>query len=237
MKLAMMQPYFFPYLGQFDLLHRVDIWIAHDQLQYIRRGWVNRNRILSLDTGWQYITVPVNKHHRSTPINQMEASEEVDWRNKIIKNLSRYKRQAPYYSQVLDLVNDCFSLPEKNLAKLNIALFRKTAQRLGIITPVHVFSEMNVDGAESTSAEEMVVRLCAAVGATEYNNPPGGVDLYHAEFFARHGIKLAFQDFTAMTYRCGTFDFVPNLSILDVMMWNSPSQIMNHLNLMRMQNE
>jgi len=90
MKLGIMQPYFFPYLGHFDLIYKTDRWIVFDTPQYIRQGWVNRNRILGPNSGWQYITVPTRKHHRDNPIRDILVKEGKDWRERVCRQLEHY---------------------------------------------------------------------------------------------------------------------------------------------------
>jgi len=224
-KLAAMQPYFFPYLGHFDLLHKVDVWVAYDSAQFIRHGWVNRNRVLHPAKGWQYITVPLKKHSYTAPINQLETTDL--WQGQIFKQLEHYHMDAPHYRPVIQLLKEIFALEKNNLARLNIAAFRTVARYLGIATPIQVFSETNLKAEKG--AENLALAICRQMGATEYINPPGGVDLYNPETFAQHGIKLAFQSFSPIIYPCGRYTFIPNLSIIDVMMWNSPEEIRNYL--------
>ncbi|MBN2466493.1 WbqC family protein, partial [candidate division WOR-3 bacterium] len=87
-----MQPYFFPYLGYFDLIYRTDRWVVFDTAQYIRHGWVNRNRILHPSSGWQYITAPLRQHHRDTPISGVLVKEGRDWRDRVCGQLVHYKK-------------------------------------------------------------------------------------------------------------------------------------------------
>jgi hypothetical protein len=233
MKLAANQPYFFPYLGHFDLLNQVDLWIAYDPSQYIRHGWVNRNRVLHPVSGWQYITVPLKRHVHTTPINQIETASE-KWKDQIFTQLEHYHLSAPNYKQVIHFLEDNFSVEETNIAKLNVLFFRATASRLGIETPIRVFTEMGVFLHPTEGPQELALAITQAGGASEYMNPPGGVNLYSPEKFAEHGIKLTIQSFIPMIYTCGRFQFEPNLSIIDVMMWNSPEQIKHYIDTFRL---
>lgn len=233
MKLAGNQPYFFPYLGHFDLINQADVWIVFDAAQYIRHGWVNRNRVLHPSSGWQYILVPLKKHPYSTPINQIEISSQVDWKTRLIRQLNHYHMDAPNHAQVIGFLEECLSTPENNLARFNTELFRKTCLRLGIDKPIQVFSEMNLAMEPAQGAEDLVLGICQAAGASECINPPGGAGLYNAERFAENGIKLTIQSFTNLVYDCGRFRFEPDLSIIDVMMWNSCEQIKHYLDTFR----
>jgi hypothetical protein len=233
-KLAAMQPYFFPYLGHFDLANQADMWIVYDVAQYIRHGWVNRNRVLHPTSGWQYIVVPVRKHRYTAPINQIEIVSEIDWKTSIFRKLQHYHMDAPCYSEVIRFLGDCFSGSECNLARLNVDLFRRTCRCLGIGTPIHVVSEMNLTLAPAHGPEELALSLCQAVGASEYINPPGGAALYNADRFVERGITLTIQSFENMPYDCGRFRYEPALSIIDVMMWNSPGRIKHYLETWRL---
>jgi len=102
MKLGIMQPYFFPYLGHFDLINYCDQWIIFDKIQYIRHGWVNRNRILHPTEGWQYITVPVKKRSRDTLITDVEVADRSDWKRRIVNQVVHYKKHAPFYQETVD---------------------------------------------------------------------------------------------------------------------------------------
>ncbi len=234
MKLAAMQPYFFPYLGHFDLINQADVWIVYDVAQYIRHGWVNRNRVLHPVSGWQYILVPLRKHPYTTPINQIEIASKMDWKTQFFRRLQHYHTDAPHYSSVIDFLEGCLSGAGDNLARLNVELFRRTCCRLGIDKPIYVFSEMGLPVEQYNSPQDLALRICRVVGASEYINPPGGAGLYSAERFAEHGIKLTIQSFTNMPYDCGRFRYEPALSIIDVMMWNSPERIKHYLDTFRL---
>jgi hypothetical protein len=232
-KIAAMQPYFFPYLGQFDLLNRVDLWIAYDAAQYIRHGWVNRNRVLHPVSGWQYLIVPLKKHHHRTPINRIEIADGPGWKTAIVRRLEHYRTEAPGYESVLAFVKDGLSGPESGLARLNVALFRNTAERLGIGTPIRVFSEMEEKVPPHDDPQDLALKICRAAGADEYVNPPGGKDLYDPAAFAAAGVRLTIQPWRDMSYSCGRFGFEPALSVLDVMMWNPVERIKAHLDASR----
>jgi hypothetical protein len=231
MKLAVMQPYFFPYLGQFDLINRADMWIAYDVAQYIRHGWVNRNRVLHPASGWQYIIVPLKKHSHTVRINELEISTGVAWRTRIFRQLQHYRTDAPYYSDVIGFLEECLATAEPNLARLNIETFRRVCERLGIKTPIHVFSEMDLAVEPGHGPQALALGISKAVGASEYINPPGGAGLYNAAEFAAQGIQLTIQSFTPLVYGCGRYQYEPALSILDAMMWNSVEAIRHYLDV------
>lgn len=233
MILGAMQPYFFPYLGYFDLINRTDRWIVFDTPQYMREGWVNRNRILHSREGWQYIIVPLRKHARETPINQVEAVEFPDWRRKIINQFTHYRGRAPFYREIIALLEDCFAPREKNLSRINVHCLGKVCRYLGISWAPEIFSEMHLPIGSVEEAADWALRISEAAGASEYLNPPGGTALYGAERFARHGIRLHIQEDFNFEYECGGYSYIPKLSVLDVLMWVDPVSIKAHLDRVR----
>lgn len=225
MKLGIMQPYFLPYLGYFDLIQSVDQWVVFDTAQYIRHGWVNRNRILHPTSGWQYIIVPLKKHHRDTPISEIEVAQTGDWRARIEGQLQHYRRRAPHFEAVMTLVRDCLAVPETSLARLNVASLAKVCAFLDIPFTPHYHSEMKLALGHVDEAGDWALRIAEALGAREYINPPGGQELFDPTKFATSGIRLTFQRPIEFTYDCRGYQFEPSLSIIDVLMWNSPEQV------------
>ena len=132
MKLGIMQPYFFPYLGYFDLINYSDRWIIFDEVQYIRHGWMNRNRIHHPKEGCLYIIVPIIKHARCTIIKDIAISDDPKWKSKILGQLNHYKKNAPYFKETYSFVEDCLSINEKTLSRFNSLILEKTCSRLGI---------------------------------------------------------------------------------------------------------
>ena len=229
MKLGIMQPYLFPYLGYFDLINYSDKWIIFDTVQYIRRGWMNRNRILSPQDGWNYIRIPVKKHHRETLIKDIFVQDQTDWRSHILGQIRHYKK-APYFTQVQDLLHSCFDSTEDRLSKINGHTLEKTCQYLGIPFHCKYFSEMDLLLGQVDGPGDWALRISEVLEATEYVNPPGGIDLFDPLKFEELGIKLTIRTFPPMQYQPWGQKFIPGLSILDVLMWNSPEQVMEYLN-------
>jgi len=225
MKLAVMQPYFFPYLGYFDLIHSVDQWVVFDTAQYIRHGWVNRNRVLHPTNGWQYIIVPLVKHHRHVPINEIRIVERSDWREYIERQLQHYRGRAPHFSSVMTLVDNCLNVSDRSLARLNVEIIGKVCRFLDIPLALHNLSEMDLALGPIEGPGDWALRIAEALGAREYVNPPGGKDLFDGAKFAASGIRLTIQQPIEFTYECPGYRFEPGLSIVDVLMWNSRERI------------
>jgi WbqC-like protein family len=225
MILGIMQPYFFPYLGYFDLINYSDRWIVFDEIQYIRHGWMNRNRIFHPKEGWQYIIVPLKKHGRDVLIRDVEINEETDWRGRIIGQLQHYRRRSPYFERIIKLVDECLSVDEHFLSRMNTAILDKVCQHIGIPFQYQYFSEMNLKLDTVEEPGDWALRISETMGAKEYVNPRGGEGIFDRAKFEKAGIKLTIRNVPPIEYECKGYEFVPGLSIIDVLMWNSPDKI------------
>lgn len=227
MKLGIMQPYFFPYIGYFQLLDAVDRWIAFDDIQFIDKGWINRNRILHPDPAkeWQYITLPLAKRGQFDKIRDISIKSDVDWRAQILGKLTAYKKKAPYYKQTTDFVHRCFDTDENNLANFAIRSLKMTAEYMGIRTPIEVQSELDLRLGKIEHPGQWALRISEALGASEYVNPIGGTGIFRQEEFESAGVKLSFLQPMLAPYSQRRGGFVSGLSIIDVMMFNSPEAV------------
>ena len=229
MKLGIMQPYFFPYLGYFELIQRTDHWVVFDTAQYIRHGWVNRNRILHPKSGCQYISVPIKHCPRETPISQIEIADRQQLRPKILGQIEHYKKRAPFYQEATALVDQCLSGDEVFLSRLNASILAQVCRHLEIPFHCRVFSEMQLPLGPVAGPGDWALRISEALGADEYVNPPGGVDFFDPQKFAKSGIRLTIQKLIDFPYECRGYEFVPHLSIIDVLMWNPRERIKDFL--------
>jgi len=226
MKLAIMQPYFLPYLGYFSLIKHTDEFILFDTVQFIRHGWIERNRILKPSNGWQYIMVPLKKHSRETLIKDIEINNDQQWKEKILAQLQHYKKQAPYFSNVIDILNEIFSKEYATIVDFNLASLKTVCYYLGINTPIQVFSLMNIDIEPANAPDEWALNICKALGnVDEYWNPPGGQSFFDRKKYENAGINLKFHSAILTDYDQKRNVFEPGLSILDVMMFNSIEEI------------
>lgn len=228
MRVAVMQPYFFPYIGYFQLINAADEFIVYDNIQYSKEGWINRNRILSKGAP-AYFTVPLKRDSDYLDICEREVSPE--WKNGRYKALNRIKesyRKAPFAESVFPLVESCFMCVEINLFKYIHNSLEKVTAFLGITTPVIVSSDVNAD--HTLRSADRVIDLCHSRKADSYLNPAGGMELYDRKYFAEKGIGLYFIKTTEVSYRQFDNEFIPSLSIIDVMMFNSPERIREFLN-------
>lgn len=226
MKVAIMQPYFFPYIGYFQLIATSDVFVLHDDVQYIKGGWVNRNRIL-LNGEDRIVTLPVQKGAYDLPINARSYVQDAQPYKDIINLIQPAYSKAPFFQQVFPLLNDILMSADKNVARFNENLIRRIADYLGIKSKIIVSSDMEKNN--SLAGELRVLEICKRLNATDYTNPIGGTALYHHETFNKQGIALHFLEAQNVRYQQRGEVWLPFLSIIDVMMELEPLAIQHHL--------
>lgn len=228
MQLGIMQPYFLPYLGYFGLMEATDRWIVFDTPQYIRRGWVNRNRVLTKGKDvWKYISVPVVKCPRETPIRDVLIDGQTDWVDDLVRKLDYYRDHgAPYYTQTVDFLQRILRSEERRLSAVLTSLLGEVCGYLGLDAKINVFSEMSLNIGPVSHPGEWALRICEAVGATTYINPPGGREIFDPKQFADAGIELQFLTPALPAYDQRRAEFLPGLSIIDALMWNSRQEVL-----------
>ncbi len=221
--LGIMQPYFFPYLGHFSLIAAVDEWIVFDITQYTPKTWMNRNRILHPKAGWQYVTMPLSNSSISIKIHEAKVLNLSAAKANIAGKLSHYKKKAPYFEKVTALVNEVFdSATDDSLVHFNVRALGAVCRYLGIPFHYRVCSELNLPLPEKPGPGGWALEICSLLGATNYVNPASGQDIFDPAAFARRGVSLHFAQAREFVYPVAPYQFEPNLSILDVLMWNSP---------------
>jgi hypothetical protein len=217
MKLAIMQPYLFPYLGYFQLIRAVDAFVVYDDVNYIQRGWINRNNILTNGKS-QLITLPLQGASQNKLINQIE----VGGQHKILQSLRQSYGKAPYFDAVYPVLEDILTQAEKNLARFLDYQLRQICEYIGLTQKWHMSSTLEIEN--TLHGQEKILSICKELDATLYINMPGGKDLYDQESFAARGIKLSFIQPKTVSYHQFEKGFVPHLSIIDVMMFNDREQ-------------
>jgi hypothetical protein len=221
-----MQPYFFPYIGHFSLIALVDKWIVFDISQYTPKTWMNRNRILHPKIGWQYVTIPLQNSSRSIKTKEAKILDLKKSHQSILGKLSHYKRKAPYFHEVDRIIKKTFTNVSDNyLVSLNVSALKSVCDYLNIPFEYQIASELAIDYPSNLSAGDWAPYICENLEATEYVNPTSGKELFDSIEFQKRGISLLFLKFAQYEYSTGPYAFEPNLSILDVMMWNKPKDI------------
>lgn len=226
-KIGIMQPYFFPYLGYISLIKHTDEFMLFDPVQFIRHGWIERNRILKPGEGWQYIQVPLQKHSLTTDIKDIKIDNTQNWRVKLLSQLQHYKKKSPYYKETIEVVENGISKEADSITKLNFNTLKSVCDYLKIPFNCSIYSERNLAIEEVKAPDEWALNICKALGYREYWNPPGGMEFFDGEKYSKAGIKLVFQKPVLEFYsqRRGAENFEPGLSVIDVMMFNHPEQI------------
>ena len=234
MKLGIMQPYFFPYLGYWQLMNAVDEYLIIDDVNYINNGFINRNKILVNGEPFNF-GIPVRKASQNRLICEHETGLDEATAEKLLTTLRSSYAKAPYFKETFEHVREVleYGLTDdgRNLADFLDNANRLTAKMLGITTPIYRTSkDLHYD--RSNKREYLVAAICKERNATEYYNAIGGECLYCQKFFRERGVSLKFVKMDQnLTYRQFKDEFVPNLSIIDVMMFNSKEQIQQLLSM------
>jgi hypothetical protein len=227
MKLAIMQPYLFPYLGYFQLINAVDKFVIYDNIQYSKRGWINRNRILQNGMD-KLFTLPLKKDSDYLNVSERYlANNSIDARKKILRQIMHCYKRAPYFESVSPIIEKCFRHDDVNLFNFILNTVTSIVQNLFIRTPVINSSSINYES--NLKGEKKVLAICKAMKADHYINAIGGIGLYDKEEFSSHGIQLTFLKTKPIEYKQFEHSFVPSLSIIDVLMFNSIEEIQDLL--------
>jgi hypothetical protein len=227
MRLGIMQPYFFPYIGYFQLMNAVDEFIVYDNIEFTKKGWINRNRIL-VNGHDSFITLPLKKDSDYLDVRDRYLADS--WSAERIKMLNRIKesyRKASKFEAVYSLVEKCICFEDNNLFNFILNSLSQVKEYLEIRTFLIVSSTIPIDHA--LKSERKVIAICKARNADSYLNPIGGTKLYDKEQFMSEGIDLHFLETDGLSYTQFGNGFIPWLSILDVMMFNSKKSIMKML--------
>jgi len=220
-----MQPYFFPYIGYFQLIGSVDLFIIYDNIKYTKKGWINRNRILCNGAD-HVVTVPLRRDSDYLDVKDRAVAGDFN-RGKLVNQLREAYRRAPYFQEAFPVVEEAIMSPRENLFEYIHGSVVGVCCYIRIGTRIIASSNLSIDPA--LKAEERVLALCEAAGASIYVNAIGGQKLYSRQEFDAHGVELKFLEPHAITYPQFGAPFVPWLSIIDVMMFNAVAGIRDFL--------
>lgn len=223
-----MQPYFMPYIGYFQLINTVDKFVLYDNIEYTKKGWINRNRIL-VNGKDEYITLPLKKDSDYLHVNQRFLSDNFNVEiKKTLNKIGEVYRKAPQYSQTMRLLNEIFLYEEKNLFKfIKHSIFRLLSF-LDINTEIVISSELNIQ--HVLKSEDKVLAICKKLKSNTYINPIGGVSLYSHSTFKQKQINLLFLKSNPIQYHQFNKEFIPWLSIIDVLMFNDIETVKQLIN-------
>lgn len=220
MKLGIMQPYFMPYIGYFQLMKAVDKYVVYDDVNYIKGGWANRNHIL-INGEKEMFTVTLQKASQNKLFNEIVIGDDF---KKLMKTLQMNYSRAINFDQTMVLMERIISFPNKQLAVFIANSFREILSYLSVETEILMSSEIPKDN--SLRGKDKIIQICEILGADTYYNAVGGKNLYDQEEFREHGITLNFVDSLPQVYsRLHTREFVSGLSMVDVLMNNTKDEV------------
>jgi hypothetical protein len=232
MRLAIMQPYFLPYIGYFQLMAAVDKFVLLDDVNFINRGWINRNRIaVNGEPSW--VTLPLAKASQNRLINEIQLVDDPLWKRKTLRTVELSYHRAPHSSEVLQLFSDILNQARGSLSVFLFRQLQQMADYIGIA--VQIVATSAVYSKDGRAGQDRIIDICRREGVTSYANLPGGRDLYDPAAFAAAGIELLFLDpnFQALNLRHGGREG-PILSILDLVMLNSAATVRDAIYLGRL---
>jgi hypothetical protein len=225
MKVGIMQPYFLPYIGYFQLIAAVDRFVVYDNIKYTKKGWINRNRLLQ-NGGDAVFSLPLKKDSDSLDVRERRLAEDFH-RQKLVNQFAGAYRGAPHFDSGIELVRKVVVNPDANLFEYIHSSIVAVCHYLGITTEIEISS--NVPADHGAKGEDRVLSICKALGASVYINTIGGIELYSRSHFAGEGIELKFIRPRPFEYPQLGSAFVPWLSIIDVIMFNSVDEIRSSL--------
>lgn len=225
-KLGIMQPYFLPYIGYFQLINAVDEFVIYDNIQYTKRGWINRNRILQGDSD-KYITLPLKKDSDFLNVDERFLASDFD-RKKLFGQIEAAYRKAPYYNEIKGMMKEIVFCKEINLFNYIYYSVIKICDYLDIKTSILISSSLDYDN--NLKGQDKVLAICKTREAEMYINAIGGMKLYNPAAFLEENIQLRFIHADLRPYPQFKNEFLPALSILDVLAFNSKENVKNMLN-------
>ncbi|MFY0628623.1 MAG: WbqC family protein [Reichenbachiella sp.] len=225
MKIAIMQPYIFPYVGYFQLIASVDKFICLDDVNFIKKGWINRNQILINDQAAMF-SIPLQKISQNRSINDHFIIEDDSWKNNLLKTLTSAYKKAPQFESVYPIIAQLILQDEKNISKFNYICLKSICELLNLET--QIIPTSSVYEKKGLKSQGRILDICTQENASHYYNLSGGQGLYDKKSFDERNIELHFLDiYERIKYAQFKNEFISNLSIIDLLMFNSLTEIQN----------
>ncbi len=222
-----MQPYFFPYIGYFQLINSVDSFVIYDDVNFIKKGWINRNNILVNNSAYLF-SIPLQNVSQNKLINEIFISDLDKWRIDFLKTISSSYKKAPFFLEVYSLIERIISFKELNLALYVKNCLQILCEFLDINTNLILSSEIEKNN--ELRGEDKIIDICLKMNSIQYINAIGGIELYSGEHFNEKNIDLKFIKTENIVYHQFKNEFIPWLSIIDVIMFNSKEDTKKILN-------
>ncbi|QUE30985.1 WbqC family protein [Francisella philomiragia] len=219
MKVAIMQPYFFPYIGYWQLISAVDTFVIYDEVTFIKQGYINRNNIL-VNGEKKYLTLETIGASSNTKIKEVRVGRN---RKKLLRTLQNAYFKAPYFNTIMPMLESMINNPDDKLSTFLGNQILEICKYLDINTNIIYSSQLDFDN--TRSAQDKVIDICTELHSTQYINAIGGSKLYNIDDFDIKNIKLNFIDTQIIEYKQFNNEFVPYLSIIDILMFNSKETI------------
>lgn len=223
MKTVIMQPYLFPYLGYWQMIAYADAFVLFDDVNFINRGWINRNNILLNGKSYMF-TLPLVSASQNKLINQIDVTHDEKDVQKILKTIEQAYRKAPYFSDVFPLIVEILNYEQRNLKFFLMNQFQRIFDYLGLNNTKLLLSS-DIEKNNSLKAQDKIIDICKKLGTKQYINAIGGVELYDKNRFAQEGMELYFIKMILTPYSQFKGEFVPYLSIIDVLMFNDKMKV------------
>ena len=227
MTIAIMQPYILPYIGYLQLMANVDKFIFYDDVAFINRGWINRNRVLMNGKDFMF-TIPLKEASQNKLINEIYIDNTINWRPKFLKGIEQSYKKAPFYQEVYPMIEKIINDNSEKINDYIANSFEVLNQYLDIKTEIVRSSSIYQNA--HLKAQERILDICIREKASHYINPIGGMELYQKSIFEQQNIKLSFIKTKPVQYTQFKNEFVPWLSVLDVLMFNDKITIQGFLN-------
>lgn len=220
--IAVMQPYFLPYIGYFQLMAAVDKFVVFDDVNFINRGWINRNRLL-LNGAAHHFTVPLRGASQNKLICEIELLDDAEWRKKLLRTIHHAYGKTPCYTKVSDLLERLVNYPSTRLDEFLLNSIREVVAYLAI--EVEIVGTSRIYRNAHLKGQERILDICRQERADIYINSTGGVDLYDRAAFSQQWLTLHFLRSRSIRYSQGKAGYVAGLSMLDVLMFNEPATV------------
>lgn len=222
-----MQPYFLPYIGYFQLINAVDKFVLYDDVNFINKGWINRNQMLVNHQKFMF-TIPLANASQNRKINEVGLSPEKNWRQKMAKTIEQAYKKAPFYQDVMPVIADILDFESDNIAAYNFNQLSRICSYMGI--PTELVSSSAIYQNQNLKGQERIVDICLKENAHTYINPVGGMEIYDSEHFENQNIELCFIQSLPAPYTQFTSTFIPWLSTLDLLMHVGRDMFPHYLN-------
>ncbi len=224
--LGIMQPYVFPYIGYFQLIKAVDVFVVYDDVAFINKGWINRNNIL-VNGQSSMFTIPLVGASQNKLIRETEVDNLTAWSKKFLKTVEQSYKKTPFFKEGFALVEQVFNLPHVSISEMATASLKETCKYLGIDTKI--IESSTVYSNQDLKAQNRILDICLQEKAVHYINPIGGMAIYDKQLFADNKILLNFIKAKPVEYKQFNHNFVPWLSIIDLLMFCSVAEINEYL--------